>query len=234
LFERIRKALSTGLEFRKDPEHIIHSIHFSDALAELFVRGDSTTLRRMEESEVGRELLRTRQPLIETVSDRRRLRVLPEGSLARCYFEFIEERGLDPRELAEITHQARVASGGFVPGASCEEVEYLHERFRDMHDVCHVVTGYDSDMGSEFGLIALQSQQNNYHSMSIAVLISCAVQAFKGRADLFRVFYDGWKRGRETAYLLAVDWDALFPLPLTEVRERLGVRSLPEHRPFSC
>ena len=233
LLERMRDVLRTGREYHEDPEDIHNAMHFLDALGLVVGRGDATMVRRIQESEVGRALLRTRQPVLGIAADRKRLRELPEGSFGRCYLEFLEERGLDPVELAEIAHQARAASGGFVPNASCADVEYVHERVRDIHDLTHIATGYDSDFGSEFGLIAFMAQQNHQFEIMVSVLISMTIEAFKGRPDLFKTFYNGWKRGRDAEYLLAVDWDALLHLPLNEVRTRLRVGALSVHRPFS-
>jgi ubiquinone biosynthesis protein COQ4 len=38
-----------------------------------------------------------------------------------------------------------------------------------------------------------------------------------------RFIVDGFRRGRRAAWLPAQDWEALLPLPLDEVRRRLGV-----------
>jgi ubiquinone biosynthesis protein Coq4 len=52
------------------------------------------------------------------------------------------------------------------------------------------------------------------------------------RLDLVSTWFEGRRRGREGAYLLAEDWEALVELPLAEVQEKLGFAQGPAYRPF--
>ncbi len=49
--------------------------------------------------------------------------------------------------------EARSATGGQVPGAT-PEVAFLNDRYRDLHDIWHVVTGYGTDLAGEYGITA--------------------------------------------------------------------------------
>lgn len=232
MFDKFVKAFRAFGEHRRDPENIDKAVQRIDAWAEVFGRGDATMQKRMRASQTSGRLLEARHPILDRLSDRAALARLSEGSVGRSYLEFTESRGIDPTELARIVQNARAATGGFVPNAS-EEVRYLHDRFRDMHDLFHVLTGYDTDMAGEFGLHGFQNQQNGYHAMTAGVFVACLPLALKGRPDLLRTFFDGRRRGRKAAYLLGQDWDVLLARPLDEVRRELGLSPLPDYRPFS-
>jgi ubiquinone biosynthesis protein COQ4 len=232
MFNKWRHAIRAFVAYRQDPENIDNAVHQIDAWAEVFGRGDNTMRRRMRATKTGNRLIDERHPILSLLTNREGLSAMPDDSVGRAYLQFTESRGIDPTELAEIVRNARSESGGFVPNAS-EEVAYLHDRFRDMHDLFHVLTGYDTDMGGEFGLHGFQNQQNGYHAMSVGVFAACIPLAFKGRPDLIRTFLEGRRRGRRAEYILGQDWDALLARPLDEVRRRLRLTPLPEYRPFS-
>jgi len=55
---------------------------------------------------------------------------------------------------------------------------------------------------------------------------------WKGRGTgIYPVIRDGYDRGRAAAWLPAQDWEALLPLPVTEVRRRLRLGPTPEYTP---
>ena len=49
--------------------------------------------------------------------------------------------------------EARSATGGQVPGAT-PEVAFLNDRYRDLHDIWHVVSGYGTDLGGVAAFLA--------------------------------------------------------------------------------
>jgi ubiquinone biosynthesis protein COQ4 len=202
-------------------------------MGELIGRGDATMLRRMRASETGRRLLDARHDILEVVTDRAALRAMPEGSLGREYVRFADTKQFFPEVLAASTREARCESGGLVPNAT-PEAAYLHDRYRDLHDLWHVAIGYDTDMAGEWGLVAFQTKQAGYRSMMLMASIGCFLTAMKGRFDLFGVWLDGRRRGKRAANLLAQDWERLLPMPLESVRKQLGLNPPPVYRPYDC
>jgi ubiquinone biosynthesis protein COQ4 len=190
-------------------------------------------LRRMRASETGRRLLDARHDILEVVTDRAALRAMPEGSLGREYVRFADTKQFFPEVLAASTREARCESGGLVPNAT-PEAAYLHDRYRDLHDLWHVAIGYDTDMAGEWGLVAFQTKQAGYRSMMLMASIGCFLTAMKGRFDLFGVWLDGRRRGKRAANLLAQDWERLLPMPLESVRKQLGLNPPPVYRPYDC
>ncbi len=235
MFEGTRKFRQSARLFRtvllgrsQDPRE---GIQVYDILAQWLGRGDETMLARMRETEMGRRLLDERQDVLGPLVDRETLRALPDGSLGRELVCFLDERGIFPEELARKVREARADSGGFAPRAT-PEVAYLHDRFRDLHDLWHVVTGYDNDWAGEYGVVALSAQQVGYRSQTIATFVSSALAAVSGRPDILGTWFKARRRARQAPYLLAEDWPALLPLPLHEVRRRLHLDPPPKYRPL--
>lgn len=231
MFQKLARVIRTFRAHRADPEGIIAAVQSFDAVGELLGRGDGTMRRRMLESETGRHFLDERHDILAIVSNRDWLRTLPEGSLGREYLRFAEDRQFFPEDLAATVREARAATGGFVPNAT-PETAYLHDRFRDLHDIWHVVTGYDTDMGGEWGLIAFQSQQVAYRSMMVVAFTSCMRVALHGRLDLVRVWFEGRRRAKQAPFLLALDWEDWLLRPLDEVRHELCLDPPPTYRRF--
>lgn len=231
LVERVRSAIEAFRAHRAEPEDVRAGVQSIDAMGLLLGRGDRCMLRRMRADATGRRLLEARHDILAVLSDRDRLRALPAGSLGRTYARFADERRLFPELLAEAVREARAESNGFVP-ESTPEAAYLHDRYRDLHDLWHVLTGFGTDMGGEWGLIAFQTKQVGYHSMALMALMGCAWTAIPRRPDLLRTWYEGRRRGGRASYLLAQDWERLLPLSLEAVREELGLGPAVEYRPF--
>jgi len=212
----------------RDP---IEGIQVYDQLARWLGRGDARMLLRMRSSEQGRRLLDERQDVLTVLSNREGLRAMPLGSLGHTLADFLETRGIRPEELARKVREARAESGGLAPGAS-PEVAYLHDRFRDLHDLWHVVTGYDNDWAGEYGVVAFSAQQVGYRSQSIATFVSSLLAAIKGRPDVLGTWFDARERAKKAPFLLAENWPALLPQSLIEVRRQLGLEPTPQYRPL--
>ena len=171
----------------------------------------------------GQRLLRERPDLLATLSDRERLRAMPEGSFGRAYADFMEEGGLTADGLVE------------ADAVSAENLErpelddpiriYVGDRMRDMHDLWHVLTGYGRDEAGESANLAFSVAQ--VPNLGMKLLISAAAVLGPKDAKLTwpRYLVAAWRRGRATPFLGVAPYEELLPLPLEEVRQRLGIPS---------
>jgi ubiquinone biosynthesis protein COQ4 len=230
MIRRLITAMKNMRLQRLDPEAVGPAVHSMDANGLLLGRGDETMLERMCATQLGRKLLAERHDILAIVSDRDTLREMPEGSLGRLYCRFAEENQLFPEQLAHEVRVARAASGGLVPNAT-PEVAYLHDRYRDLHDLWHVVTGYGTDMAGELSIVGFQTKQVGYRAMTILAAVQVFIIVCRtGRFDILKTWFGGRRRGKAAQYLLAADWERLLPLPLDEVRRELHVEPVGPYR----
>lgn len=198
-----------------------------DATEEVFeimraLNGDSTRAgyRRLLTTLEGGRLAYRREELAEKLSDRAWLATLPPGSLGAVYRDFTDAGGVTPEGL--------VAVSNHVMAEAEHPVAWYGRRIRDSHDLWHVVTGYGLDSLGEACLVAFSYPQTK----SLGWAFIAVGAAFKSRQAPSRQPYvaairEGYRRGRAARWLPAQDWLALLPLPIEDVRARLGLTPAP-------
>lgn len=182
--------------------------------------------RRVMADPVGRRILEERRSLLATLSRLDDLRALPADTLGHAYAAFMDSQGLSAGGLVEASRS---------PTAD-DEVRYLDdrarclgERLRDMHDLWHVVTGYNRDLVGEAALLAFSWAQTRNRGVGLIVLVALARLWRFGLRDGVRTVLEGHRRGRRAAFLPAADWEALLGRPLVEVRRTLHVLDVPAY-----
>jgi ubiquinone biosynthesis protein COQ4 len=165
---------------------------------------------------VGRSILQEGRDLRATLADRHYLASLPAGSLGRTYFDWTGTRDFTADGLAkEISNQ--VARGRTDPRST------MGARVVDMHDLWHVLNGWDSDIYGEMHLLGYSYAQLGGWAWLILGVIANLLLAVRGRFEGIAYLRNAIRRGRRAALLPAVDWEAMLPLPLDEVRARLSI-----------
>ncbi|MBC7172557.1 MAG: hypothetical protein H5U40_09035 [Polyangiaceae bacterium] len=157
----------------------------------------------------GVRLFRERPAIDSKHVDFERLRALPADTLGGAYARFLEANRLDPDV--------------FQPPPGLPEVPaYLAQRMRQVHDIWHVLTGYDTDVGGE---LALQAFTYGNIGAPSSALITLGGLARFGLANLhyFALALDGFRRGRRAAFLPAVWLEERWERPLGEVKRELGL-----------
>jgi ubiquinone biosynthesis protein COQ4 len=166
----------------------------------------------------GRRLLATRPQLVEVLADEAYLESLPVHSLGGWYLRFMRARGFAPAGLLEA--RDRGAQGRPFRGA---EREWFSDRLNVMHDLWHVLTGYGTDEMGESALLAFSQAQ--IPNRSFLILIAAAI--VKGPKSLNlawpRYLWSAYRRSRKAKLLTAAPYEELLPLPVPEVRARLGI-----------
>ena len=184
------------------------------------LRGDYEieNVARMKQSAIGREILAEERSLLPTLSDRERLRALPEESLGRAYLAFMESEGLSADGLAAASEE------GSEPRDVDPDVRTFTNWARDSHDLWHVVTGYGRDPLGELCLLGvLYSQIHSLGTGFIALLGLLQVPFEYPGAPSVRAVFQGFGIGRRSEWLIAQDWNALLERPLADVRSELGI-----------
>ncbi len=176
-------------------------------------------LRRVQADPEGARILRERRSLLPVLGDRDGLRALPEGSLGWSYAGFMDAEKISADGLVEASDEsAREEVHPLGP-----EATVLSERLRDMHDLWHVVTGYQRDLIGEAALLAFTYAQTRNRGIGLIVAYGLYRLWRGGAHEAVATVRGGYRRGRGAAFLPAADWEALLPLPLEEVRRRLRV-----------
>jgi ubiquinone biosynthesis protein COQ4 len=200
-----------------------------DDLPQVFTLIDSMSgtaphrlLFSFKRAESGRRLLRDRPDIVPLLADRAALRALPAGSVGRAYLDFVESEGISPDGIRDASFESQATRYG------SPELEYLRCRMRDTHDLWHAVTGFKGDVLGELALLAFTLGQ--HWNGAIALIVVAGLIKGLGRGET-RLVVEGFRRGRAAAWLPAQEWEALLPLPLTEVRARLRLGSPPVYTP---
>jgi ubiquinone biosynthesis protein COQ4 len=165
---------------------------------------------------VGRAILEEGRDLRATLGDRAYLASLPEHSLGRAYFEWTAARDFTAEGIAE-------AISSQVPRVLTDAGTTMAARVVDMHDLWHVLNGWDSDILGEMHLLGYSYAQLGAYAWLALGLLANLPLVLAGRFDGLGCLARAVWRGRSAGILVAVDWEAMLPLPLDEVRRRLGV-----------
>ncbi len=189
---------------------------------------EGPTHRRLEKSEVGRRLVRDETPYPPLFTDYDALRALPAGTLGREYVRELDERGIDPVDLARRTEAA------YRGCAFSREHAYVRDRVRDAHDLVHTLTGYGIDVIGEAGVLSFTFGQTGNKGWAVLVFLNHLTALSRGRTDGWLVAWKGYWRGRRARYLPAVDdWDRLLRLPIERARAELGIEATEPYRPLA-
>lgn len=175
--------------------------------------------KRFKQSPQGAQILRERRDLYDVLTDKERLLAMPVGSLGRTIIEWFIREGISTEGLAQASESAAQALGNRREVSVDEQV--YGTRLRNLHDVFHVVAGYDRDMRGEVGVLAFTLTQA--YNRGIAYLVFQAVRRAGWNSELGKLARQGYRRGKRAKPLVEQDWEALFERPIDEVREELGV-----------
>ena len=214
---RFREAWEALQRLRQDP----------DATGEVFViiramsgKSGERQFQRFRRTPEGARILAERRDLLATLEDRAALEAMPEGSLGREYAHFTEREQISAAGLVE-------ASEGVERERVDPDRARFFDRLRDCHDLEHVLTGYQRDLRGELSVLTLDTAQAWHHG--IALIVGHAY--WQGDPETRALVRAAWKRGKHSAWLSAVDWEAMLPRPLCELREELGLGDPPEYEP---
>lgn len=171
-------------------------------------------IQRILATPEGRALYSKQSSLTDALADHDALRSLPEGSLGRAFLVFSERHGLNPRALIEKQHEMSRDYSSLDPVR-----QWFSDRFTVMHDLWHVLSGYDATHSGESALMCFSLPQRvNDRAIPIFILMS----TLSGRIAPRNV-REAIRRGKRAKLLAGESVEDLLPLPLAEVRERLGI-----------
>jgi len=179
-------------------------------------RSGRRLFQRFRRSPTGAAVLADRRQLLDRLKDQTALSRLPQGSLGRAYFDFMQAENLSAAGLVE----ASEVETQDLP----VDARLFRERMRDMHDLNHTLTGYGRDPLGELCLLAFMYRQTG--NVGNALIALMATKKFPkggaGRAAR-KALFEGFRNGARAPWVPGLDWESMLPEDLETLRQRLGV-----------
>ncbi len=211
---RLRDARAAMHALLEDPDDTAQAFKVIAAMS----GGSGERLyRRFRRSPSGARILREKRSLVTVIGHLDKLRAMPTDSLGQAIADFYETE--------EISAQGLVAAGeaglGERPTGEDEEQRIFGERLRDLHDVFHVLAGYGRDLRGEAAVLAFTLAQT--WNLGIGFIVLTVLRRAGLRSELGRLIRGAFRRGRRATWLVDLDWEALLPQPIDQLRRDLGV-----------
>lgn len=103
-------------------------------------------------------------------------------------------------------------------------------RYVVIHDILHVLLGFDTSYAGEIGVLAFAAEQNYSPSLKIGLKIAkvFAPIIFPGQAKaIFANLRKGQELGKKAKFLLGVRFEEYWERPLSEVKAEFGLTTEP-------
>jgi ubiquinone biosynthesis protein COQ4 len=173
-------------------------------------------IRLLETPEGGR-IAYERVELAEKLKDETFTARFPPGSVGDAWRKFLETEHISVEGLIDESHK------GIPPAELDEKHPYMwfFRRYRDIHDILHVLTGYGRDWLGEICLLAFSYQES--HDLGRAVMAWGGILRARGpgAAQARKALFEARRRGNRAVWLPGEDFEKLLFEPLDEARRRL-------------
>ena len=214
LAQRVATFLRHGhrILFRRWPDYSF------DDLAAIQDTLDGPAFRRaadrMAADPEGAQLLAERPRLTVAGIDWDRMRALPTDTLGYCLWHHYHANGI----LEDVTLAAPRWPWD-------DETEYAKQRYRDTHDIRHVLVGVGISGPDEVVLQTFQwGQLRQILSVAIVVFGGLKFALFDGAARrLLRDLPRAWRAAKRARFLSLVRFEDHWARPLDELRAELGI-----------
>ncbi|HHH11021.1 MAG TPA: hypothetical protein ENK23_02985 [Sorangium sp.] len=166
-------------------------------------------LERFLRDDSGLQLLQRRAAITSQHIDFGALGALPANTLGGAYARFLRRNNLNPDLFQP-------------PPTLPPAAAYLVQRLRQTHDLWHVLTGYDTDIGGELSILGFTYAQTGAPSIGLIAALG-AMRYSLDMPNIIPRVYRAYRRGQAAQYLGNVPWESMWSLPLTQVKQQLGV-----------
>lgn len=215
--ERLRpiRALKAFGKLIRDKEDTVQVFEIMRALSG---RSASRGYQRMLKTVEGGRQAFLREELAPKLDDPAWLAQFRPGTVGAAYRAFREARGFTAEGLAEEARKAAPQIDAPHP------VVWYSRRIRDVHDIWHVLTGYETDALGEACVVSFShAQTGNLGFAFIGLGAAAEIRREDRTVPARRAVLQAWRIGKRARWLPGLDYEALFALPLDEARLRLGI-----------
>lgn len=211
------KALHHFRNLMKDKEDTTQVFYVIEAL-----NGDSFQKHFVQfaNSEAGKNRLEDNRYLPPVLDNHDWLRTLPDGSLGRAYLDFMTREGLTAQGLVD-----EYTASGVTRDYGHPDMNIYGDRLRDTHDMLHVLTGFGRDALGEASVLGYSHAQHG----GLGVLFIAYGAAWEVRktapkgSPVMKSIHEARRIGRAAKDIVFEDLMELLPLPIDEVRAKLGI-----------
>jgi ubiquinone biosynthesis protein COQ4 len=166
--------------------------------------------RTWRESSEGRRLLDERPTLQGRELDLDALARLPAGTLGHEFMKYFRDNGIEP----------------FITAFPVEsDVDYLSKRYRETHDLFHVITGYATDQDGEMELQAFMLGNLGLRQatmiLAYAIPLRIKQKGLDGMDAYLGRLFTAYRRGRHSREMLSVAYEKLWEQPVSVLTELL-------------
>jgi len=173
-------------------------------------------IRLLETPEGGR-IAYERVELAEKLDDPKFCASFPPGSVGAAWRKFLETEHISVQGLVDESHK------GIPPAELDEQHPYVwfFRRYRDIHDILHVLTGYGRDWLGELCLLAFSYQESRDLGRAVMAWGGILRARGPGAAQARKALFEARRRGNRAVWLPGEDFEKLLFEPLDEARRRL-------------
>jgi ubiquinone biosynthesis protein COQ4 len=206
------KAINKLLADKEDTEAVF------DIMRALSGKAIPNAYKKLLSSVEGSKIALDGMELQPILDDHETMATLPAGSVGRAYLDFVQGRKISAEGLANESRK----SGNDIDAR--HPYAWMARRMRDVHDLWHVLTGYQTDALGEACLVAFSYAQTKSTGFAlIAVAGSHELQRQLPSHPVRRAAWQAYMNGRRAAWLPAQDYIALLAEPLADARKRLNI-----------
>lgn len=206
-FTRLRVAIRALKVLEKKADDGIAAPLFNAALdGDTFGR----LVRELAQSEEGRELISTRPALQGSDVDLEALGRLAEGTMGHAFARYFADNKIQPFES---------------PYEVRNDVDYLAKRYRETHDLTHILTGYGTDALGEMEVQAFAIGNLGLRSGAV-ILAFAALLRPHGLPPIWRYsdrLRTAFRRGRQAKKVVALRYERHWESKVADVQRLLEI-----------
>ncbi|HEX8433487.1 Coq4 family protein [Archangium sp.] len=208
LFTRLRVALQALQVLKNDPANATCGQLLNICL-DLNVY--ASLAQQLQRSEEGRRMLSERPSLQGKELDLTVLERLPEGTLGHAFARYFRDNKISPFET---TLELK------------DDIDVIGKRYRETHDLLHVLTGYGTDVVGEMELQAYALGNLGIHT-AVLILLFGTFERLKerqpgvGMSEYLRRLRAAYHRGRASQQFLGFWFEHHWETPVATLRARL-------------
>ena len=208
LFTRVRVALQALKVLKGDEGNPVAGQLVNECLDRSVY---ASLVHKLQRSEEGRRMLSERPSLQSKDLDLAALASLPEGTLGHAFARYFRDNKISPFET---TLELK------------GDIDFIGKRYRETHDLLHVLTGYGTDVMGEMELQAYALGNLGIRTAALIVLVGTLGQIKERQAgvdlsEYARRLWAAFHRGRASRLFLDVWFEEHWETPVAALRERL-------------